>query len=159
MRVVAGIDPGTKGALVILADGEVEQIWRLTNATPADVIAVIDEVQATYGTPAVCAVEDIRVHAGLPGGKAQLYRQGHNRGVLVGCVAAVRWPVVEVLPRAWQSTYLGVTADKATHIAAAQRLWPSRTWLKSHDGDADAALIARWAWLTQTVQVQTEVAS
>ena len=156
-RVVAGIDPGTKGALVILADGAVEQIWRLTNATPADVIAVIDEVQATYGTPAVCAVEDIKVHKGLPGSKNTFYAQGHNRGVIVGCVAALRWPVVEVLPQEWQRMYR-LTADKATHAAAAQRLWPSRIWVKTH-GDADAALIARWAWLTQTVQVQTEVAS
>lgn len=91
-----------------------------------------------------------RVHA-MPGqGVVSMFSFGFSTGVLYGLLAAHQIEFQETAPAEWKRV-MRVTADKATSVAQAQRLWPKYADQLRHDGVAEAALIAAYGSAMQMV--------
>lgn len=139
-----GIDPGKSGALAIIRDdGDVQLV-------AFDETAYIDALRHTQGVDGVrgCVVE--RVAAMPKQGVASMFSFGENYGYIRGVLATLSIPYEVVTPVKWKRAF-GVTADKNTSVAVAQRLFPSVSLLrtdkcrKPHDGFAEALLMAEYA--------------
>ena len=147
---VVGIDPGINGAVAVLYKGELADVHdnptrsiKLKKGTRRRVDVdelrrIIDEVDAD-----VVAIEDVG-HVGDKGA----YSFGHANGAAEGAAAGyLRWLVK---PKVWQASAGITVADKALSREKAIELWPDFAHdfrLVKHADRAEAALIARWAWL------------
>ncbi|QEE39832.1 MULTISPECIES: hypothetical protein [unclassified Methylobacterium] len=80
---------------------------------------------------------------------------GMNAGVPRSVLQVLGIPFTYVDPTDWKKA-TGVTADKATSLAAARSLWPAHaatTFKRVKDNDrAEAALIARYGQRTRTAR-------
>ena len=147
---VVGIDPGINGAVAVLYRGELVAVHDMPTASFAlgkgnrrrvdarELHNIIDEVD-----PDVVVIEDVG-HVGNGGA----FSFGHAVGVAWGAAAGHKMWLVK--PKVWQASAGIVKADKAVSRAKAIELWPE--WsadfrLLKHADRAEAALIARWAWL------------
>lgn len=153
MTCFLGIDPGLSGALA-LYDPATDQLFI------ADVpVHILRKNGKLRREPDVQALSDIvgdialrtRVQvwiehvSAMPGeGAVGAFTFGKVVGLLTGVCAANRLVIERVTPSVWKKA-LAVPSDKDGARARASQLLPnhSRNWpLKSHDGRAEAALIA-----------------
>lgn len=166
MPLIAGIDPGLDGAIAILDPGThrpdpFDLGTSLTNPAivalydmptfeikvnskkrrQVDVYQVANMVAAHPGL-ALAVIEE--VHAMPKQGVSSSFSFGTNYGILLGTVASHKVPMRLVQPRTWKAVF-GLSADKDESRRAASRLMPleAKHWpLKSHDGRAEAVLLA-----------------
>lgn len=145
MKLIIGIDPGAKGAAVFLDErGEIygwfhSENWHddfrreMTRSVGhATMTVYIEKAQAMPGQ-----------------GVAGMFRYGQGYGEILGALAALGVPVIQVPPRTWQKVaYQGIGGEgKARSFEACRRLFPHVNLVpgkcrKPHDGLADALLIA-----------------
>lgn len=136
-----GIDPGKSGAMAIINGKKITTV-PFDEEAYADALARVDEKNA------FAVVE--RVNA-MPGqGVTSMFSFGTNYGFIQGLLMANRIPYELVIPQKWKKEF-GVTSDKNTSIAVAQRLFPDVSLLrtdkckKPDDGVAESLLMAEFA--------------
>lgn len=158
---VAGFDPGKSGAAAFLEPyaGQLAVF-----DMPLSRLGKRDQVDAAQ-LAGICSLVPLghavieAVHAMPRDGAVQAFSFGRSRGVIEGTVAALEIPTTLVDPAVWKRQ-MRVTADKDVSRARASQLFPACVLLwtaKSHDGRAEAALLALYGALslgiTPTVKV------
>lgn len=104
-----------------------------------------------YNAPSRITIERAQVFRGQ--GITSSGRIMENYGRLVGLMAGMRLPFVEVRPQTWQKSF-GISSKngntKSSSVLVAQQLFPGVNLMatprckKPHDGMSDALLIAEW---------------
>ena len=143
--VIWGIDPGINGALAAfhveeghldIHDMPIMEVRGKKTVSPQLVKNILSEHHGP-----VC-IE--RVGA-MPGqGVSSMFNFGKGYGILLGVVAGLDMPIVEVAPPTWTKS-LKVPQGKDGHRARACELLPAYSQMfarKKDDGRADAALLA-----------------
>ena len=156
LRLTIGIDPGLSGAVAILADGEMVDVFDMPTVgrgkagrqtvNAGDLAARL----RAYMRSAVGA----HVHAGIelvgamPGqGVVSMFRFGQAFGAVQGVIAAMGISTEYVTPVTWKRAYGLLGTQKDASRGKASDLYPLAPLSRKRDhGRADALLIARWAW-------------
>lgn len=137
-----GIDPGAKGALSIISkDGTVDCI-------PYNKQAYLNALASLPVCETFCVIEKVgaRPHQGV----TSMFHFGEAYGWLQGVLECLGVPYQAVTPGNWKKSF-GCTADKASSVQAAQRLFPRvdlrRTprSFKNDDNIAESLLMAEYA--------------
>jgi hypothetical protein len=145
-KAIVGIDPGSKGGVVLLDDEGV--IAELVSMPTVDVFADLIEKWKPHH---VC----IEKSQSLPGNAAsRMYNYGVHNGELRGVLVALQVPFTLVPPKIWQAEmFLGTDSTdlpKKRALEAARRLFPGQDFRASDrcktpsDGLVDAALIGTY---------------
>ncbi len=153
-----GIDPGLDGGLVVWEPGETTpQYTARLKTLLEDKDALINALRyyrpCKYSSVVRCALEAIPTgHPGMRGTRSAL-TMGRNWGYIRGVLAAFEYDVVEPSPKKWMKM-LPDGEGKDRSISAAQQLIPGINLYpgkvrKPHDGLADAACLAYYAWSTR----------
>jgi len=148
---ILGIDPGTSGALCLLAPTVdlIKEIWDfpLKQHFGHNVIdySLLGKMLLPYAKDIeLCVIED--VHSMPLQGVASTFSFGVSKGVVLGMVAAFQVPIFTPPPAVWKMN-MGLTKDKAASFAKATELYPEKKnfWArKCDDGRAEAVLLAEF---------------
>lgn len=146
---VIGIDPGLSGAAALVDDaGRLLDVFDLpvVGDGPA---AIVDGANLARFIRAVApdrAVVEL-VSAMPKQGAASTFKFGRAVGVILGVLAAVEIPVVQVAPTRWKKA-MRLDREKETSRLRAIETWPAAAseFARKRDHDrAEAALLALWA--------------
>lgn len=135
-----GIDPGKKGALAIIEDGN-------TTVVPCDYGEYASQLSAL--DPAYTIVSIERVHAMPKQGVSSCFVFGEGFGIIQGILIALGFKYNKVEPWVWKKHY-GIGRDKDESIHLARETFPCVSLLptprckKDSDGMAEALLIAKY---------------
>ena len=156
--IVAGIDPGMSGAIVMKnGDGTLSfrDIPTYNTAKKGKVrrkpdIAAIREIF----TGNIISHVFIEKAQSMPRqGVASVFNYALTYGVLLGVLASFKLPYTEITSQAWKKVML-CGMDKSSKDAAryrASQLWPNQSDMfrrKKDEHRAEAALIAEYGWRT-----------
>ena len=152
MKII-GIDCGLSGAITVIEKSKIiEKI-----VMP---VIKITKTKHDYDIPAIITFLNnypeaniiIEKTQALPGkGVVQMFKLGRGYGIIIGIVAALKYPYFLVHPKTWQTKmFRDVNKDntKLASIYVAKRLFPNENFKatsrckKDHDGLTDSALIA-----------------
>jgi crossover junction endodeoxyribonuclease RuvC len=163
LRITIGVDPGISGALVVLADGEPVQFIDMptyarasggNEVDPFRMSAIVRGiVQQHSGAFISAALEPPSTRPGESPTRGQ--RSGESYGIVKGVLGAhgIRW--CEVRPQTWKKYFglIGTEKDDA-RLYAIKRHPAAMSCMarKKDNGRADALLIARWAWETESFE-------
>ncbi len=153
MRVI-GIDPGLSGAIAILEDNKVLQIFdmpvmaegkknkrQLNNAQLVNIIK--DNTQGSEEKAVV--VEQVNA---MPGqGVTSMFNFGQTFGAIKGICAALNLPIFFVRPTKWKKHFELINSSKDSSRTKAIEMYPSLSNQLSKKKDvnkSDAILIARY---------------
>ena len=148
--LVAGIDPGASGALVILEDGSPIEWTQMPTMKVGSATRVNGSAVAAFFLHT--HVEHVYVEqvGAMPGqGVSSMFNFGHSTGTVMGVLSALFIPHTLVTPQAWKKAAGLTGTDKDAARARALQLWPDwRELDKKGNGQAlaDAALIARYGY-------------
>lgn len=139
---VVGIDPGLTGAIALVSNERLLQVWDMPVINGhVDVLGlgdVLDECEY------IDTVVIEHLHA-MPRGSKASWSLGYSVGAIEAVVVMASHPLVRLSPQAWKKS-LGLTGkDKSASRALAIERWPKMRdefRLVKHDGRAEAALIA-----------------
>jgi crossover junction endodeoxyribonuclease RuvC len=151
---VIGIDPGLHGAIACLDATDGHLIWVEDMPTLGKVVNAAELADLLGGERIITAAVEA-VHAMPRQGVSSSFNFGVSLGIVLGVLGALDVAVTHPTPAAWKKA-MGVTADKASSRRRATDLWPawSGTFARvKDDGRAEAALIARHAWVNLAGQV------
>lgn len=160
LRLTLGIDPGTSGAIVVLADGEPVKMLDMPandrldigrEVNPVALAAQLRGIVMQYPGAHVMAALELVGSRPMEGSRS-VFRFGEGYGVVKGVLGALGIGWVDVRPQAWKKHHgLIGTAKDAARIYAMQRFPRVALSLKRKrdGGRADALLIALWAWETE----------
>jgi hypothetical protein len=165
LRLTIGIDPGKRGAVAALADGQPVAVHDMPLDREGEVdgralAATLRGLLMQHTGAAVLVVhEKINGFSGDKG--ARVIPLGQADGIARGVVAALGLPAVRVHPQTWKSYFKlrkqpgGPEIGKDASRNLVVRMFPDRAlqYLRAKDdGRAEAVLLALWA-------VQTEAAA
>ncbi len=143
---VLGVDPGQKGALILLGESGIKWAWDWAGQEEA--VDVVGFLASMYPVR-LAAVEKVWCTRGNSARSNTTFQQ--HVGTWRGLLAAFSIPQVDVEPRRWGKGLLRAKRgpkDKPS-VEVVERLYPNLVLRTSRgrvlDGRADAALIARWA--------------
>ena len=153
MRVI-GIDPGLSGAIAILEDNKVLQIFDMPvmaegkknkrQLNSAQLVNIIKE--NTQGSEEKAVVVE-QVNA-MPGqGVTSMFNFGQTFGAIKGICAALNLPVFFVRPTKWKKHFELINSSKDSSRTKAIEMYPSLSNQLSKKKDvnkSDAILIARY---------------
>jgi crossover junction endodeoxyribonuclease RuvC len=141
-----GIDPGLSGAIALLRNGEYAEVWDMPmmgrgSGTKQQVNAA--EVASILRECPPCPAYFELVGA-MPGqGVSSMFNFGKAAGAVMGALAALQFPMVEVTPAKWKREFGLIGKEKDMARTVAQQLMPTAPLsLKKHCGRADALLLA-----------------
>ena len=143
--VYIGIDPGAKGAMALLEDGE-----RLPKIIPYNKEDYIDRLRTLFYEEAECICCIEAVHALPKQGLTSTWNFGVSYGWLLGLLDTLAIPYQPITPQKWKREF-GLTSDKAKSIEVCKRLFPGVNLLrtersrKEDDGMAEALLLSLYA--------------
>lgn len=143
MTTYIGIDPGAAGAVAVLY-GKREPFVADMPPNPRDLTQIFAEAP---GSPELVHLVVVERQGARPGqGVASVFKIGQRYGEIVGVLAAMGLPYVEVMPGVWKR-YMGLTGkDKEASRTMARQLWPDAPLARKKDeGRAEALLIAEYA--------------
>ena len=141
MKVI-GIDPGQKGALVIL-DGDIITLHQM----PEDATGIL-AILSEHTTDSHVFLEKAQA---MPGqGNVSMFNYGVGFGTILGILTALKLPHTLVHPKTWcKVMHQGTKADEAKKrsLEAARRLYPHVEFIRPRcrnpdEGYIDAILIA-----------------
>jgi len=150
------VDPGKSGAIALFDecsnDISVFPFKAMTEVEIAEAVrAALERSKDAQGNPSITAmVERVGGHvAGSDQPGSAMFTFGRNTGFVLGCLAALRIPTVEVVPQKWQA-FAGAgtkggrtkTEWKRHLLGLAQNQYPGK---KLTVGVADAVLILAYA--------------
>jgi crossover junction endodeoxyribonuclease RuvC len=145
--IIAGIDPGKTGAMVILYPDNTAIVCRvpLAGKDPAWSLWSHEWSMALeFNTPDTFVIEDVSARPGQ--GVTSMFKFGETMGFAHGLarVAVPLAPIIWVTPSVWKRK-MGLTSDKTNSREEARRLIPKLTpelGRVKDDGVAEAALLA-----------------
>ena len=142
-KVVIGIDPGKKGAAVVLSSTrKILDVYDYID--PLETSSILAQWKKNFDI-GLAVLEQVHSFPGQ--GVVSSFSFGMNYGVWQGVLSAVKVPWQLVTPRTWQKGLVipsdGSTA-KERSLAVARRLFPTEGYFKrKKDADrADAVLMA-----------------
>ena len=153
MRVI-GIDPGLSGAIAILEDNKVLQIFDMPvmaegkknkrQLNSAQLVNIIKEnIQGSEEKAVV--VEQVNA---MPGqGVTSMFNFGQTFGAIKGICAALNLPIFFVRPAKWKKHFELINSSKDSSRTKAIEMYPSLSNQLSKKKDvnkSDAILIARY---------------
>ena len=153
MRVI-GIDPGLSGAIAILEDNKVLQIFDMPvmaegkknkrQLNSAQLVNIIKENNQGSEEKAV-VVEQVNA---MPGqGVTSMFNFGQTFGAIKGICAALNLPIFFVRPTKWKKHFELINSSKDSSRTKAIEMYPSLSNQLSKKKDvnkSDAILIARY---------------
>lgn len=160
MTIYIGIDPGISGAIALVAqDGTLVAVHDMptmqitvgkgkrSRISEGELAALFDDI-AGKNSVAMCMIEDVGPRP--MDGAVAAFNFGASFGAIKQAVASAMLPYATITPAKWKRI-MGLDSDKAKSRQMAQRTWPDKAALFSRvkdDGRAEAALLARHAWLS-----------
>jgi len=151
--IIIGIDPGLTGAIAVLHDGRLTEIYDMPTAPRGSRNAVIPAALTDILRQWDDGLAFVEMVHSMPGqGVSSAFNFGHGCGVIEGVLAALRIPSTLVTPQKWKKA-MSVSADKGQARGRAMQLFPassSRFARVKDDGRAEAALIALYGYQTMT---------
>lgn len=163
LRITIGVDPGISGALVVLADGEPVQFIDMptyarasggNEVDPFRMSAIVRGiVQQHSGAFISAAIE--RIATRPTDSRVNNQNIGEGYGIIKGVLGShgIRW--CEVRPQVWKKYFGLIGTEKDDARLYAIKRHPAATSCmarKKDNGRADALLIARWAWETESFE-------
>jgi len=151
-EIVIGIDPGLKGALVVVDTTSGQLLVAVPMpAAIMDLYKFFCSTKAVYPS-AIIACEKAQTIPGRQSVKGA-FTQGRNFGVLQGVITMLHMPVHYIPPLTWQAEmHKGADGPgpKERSLCVAKNLWPCEKFtftekqIKPQDGIVDALLIAEY---------------
>jgi crossover junction endodeoxyribonuclease RuvC len=154
--IIIGVDPGLSGAIGVLNNGDYHSVYDMPTVSkgggsvksevdPAGLAAIIEYYK---GDDLVMVVE--RVNA-MPGqGSSSTFSLGDSFGCARAVAATLGLAMFYVSPVTWKK-HFKLPSDKEASRALAVRLYPAAPLnLKKYGDRAEALLLARWLYETQT---------
>ena len=152
MKVI-GIDPGVEGAIAMVYDTKLPELWDLEvtsiGATKQISPQGLIDILVAWGDIDAIFMEDNRAN-GSNGALAN-FSMGLSMGVVTGVAAALARPFHRVKPKEWQAQFglsnVRLVERKNAHRQRARELFPSMDTslnLIKHHNRADALLIAEY---------------
>ena len=152
--ILIGIDPGLTGAIAILEDKKVLNIYEMPvmaegkknkkQLNSAQLVSFIKEY-ANNNNDVVVIVEQVNA---MPGqGVTSMFNFGQTFGAIKGICAALKLPIFFVRPLKWKKHYELVNSSKDSSRTKAIEMYPtlSNQLAKKKDvNKSDAILIARF---------------
>lgn len=141
-----GIDPGQKGGLAYLENGQIAE-YTLMPLTVHDTVLWISDRLHNADGPVSLVVE---LAQSMPKqGVTSSFNYGRHFGQFEAIAAIAGIPYHEVRPAIWKKS-MGLNAAKVDSITLCQRLFPGVELIPNRcrvpkDGIAEACLIAEWA--------------
>lgn len=158
-RLTIGIDPGFTGAIGVLADGVFADVIDMPTCGrgKAGKRAVNAAYLASYLREQIAGHSGAYVHGVVEAvgsmprqGLASTFRFGQSHGCVLGVLAALRIPVLQVTPQVWKRSYSLIGCDKeASRALAIDRFPDAPLSRKRDDGRAEALLLAHWGFRTE----------
>lgn len=146
--IVAGIDPGKSGAMVILTGDNAGAAWRVpTVKTPKEVPAWADWWR-TWSAPLAFGIDLIvieQVGARPTQGVTSMFNFGQSLGFVKALAMSADAPVHYVTPSVWKGKFGLLNTDKSASREKARTLMPAleaEFRRVKDDGVAEAALLA-----------------
>ena len=150
--LVAGIDPGKDGAIVVLRDGAIVQQTLLRDCTPPSYLKCL-KLDAVFIEKAQVMDKDPNVR---PSARA-MFSYGRDYGFLCGSLIDLPCPLYYIPPQEWTGAVHKMSPHiqgkpKEASLFVARKIWPGMDWRasersrKPHDGIVDAALIGFYGW-------------
>jgi len=158
MSFIIGIDPGAAGAVAILEDGKLVQVFdmpvvqitvggKAKRRVAPELLA--SELRLYNLADTVAVVEQV---GAMPGqGVTSMFAFGQAYGLVLGVLAGLWIPTTTVTPSTWKKA-LKLNTGKDGARAKAAQLWPVQAGefkRAKDDGRAEAALLAYWRTVTK----------
>lgn len=151
-----GIDPGKAGAIVLLQDGKLIDIWDMpvtgkvsnkgSEINPQLLVKMIEEIfmltDVDEEKTIVAVIE--KVHSMPKQGVATTFAFGKGYGLIIGVIAAHNIPIKYVTPQAWKKHFSLIGTVKSASRTVALSMYPGHAnmfKLVKHTDRADALLI------------------
>jgi crossover junction endodeoxyribonuclease RuvC len=150
-----GVDPGMNGAIAILEDEDIVQIFDMPTTevkvgksikkrvNPQELVLEL----ALFKNQHIKGIIE-QVNAMPNQGVTSMFSFGRSLGVIEGVLAGCMIPYTHVTPAVWKKA-IGVNSSKDGAREMAMRIWPTKTELfkrKKDDGRAEAALLALYLY-------------
>ena len=156
--IIIGIDPGVSGAICILTDGKITEIYEMPTmidgkknkkqVNGAEVTNIINKELVNEKDINV-VIEHV---SGMPGqGVTSMFNFGQSFGVLKGICAALKLPVHFIRPVKWKKHFNLINTEKDASRTKVIEVFPyisSKISKKKDVNKADAILIARFFYET-----------
>ena len=152
--IIIGIDPGVSGAICILTDGKITEIYEMPTmidgkknkkqVNGAEVTNIINKELVNEKDINV-VIEHV---SAMPGqGVTSMFNFGQSFGVLKGICAALKLPVHFIRPVKWKKHFNLINTEKDASRTKVIEVFPyisSKISKKKDVNKADAILIARF---------------
>ena len=152
--IIIGIDPGVSGAICILTDGKITEIYEMPTmidgkknkkqVNGAEVTNIINKELVNEKDINV-VIEHV---SAMPGqGVTSMFNFGQSFGVLKGICAALKLPVHFIRPVKWKKHFNLINTEKDASRTKVIEVFPyisSKISKKKNANKADAILIARF---------------
>ena len=156
--IIIGIDPGVSGAICILTDGKITEIYEMPTmidgkknkkqVNGAEVTNIINKELVNEKDINV-VIEHV---SAMPGqGVTSMFNFGQSFGVLKGICAALKLPVHFIRPVKWKKHFNLINTEKDASRTKVIEVFPyisSKISKKKDSNKADAILIARFFYET-----------
>lgn len=167
-KVVIGIDPGGKGAIALMIDGKLEDVFDMpadkvltgkskrTRVNAASVAVLLLSFPTAYNPGDSMHVFIENVSSMPKEGVASAFAFGKACGIVEGAVAACGFSYTMVTPQTWKKA-VGMPRGKDKNAARrrAGQLFPELAQKFARvkdDGRSEAALLAYYGWRQQPPQ-------
>ena len=158
--IIIGIDPGVSGAICILTDGKITEIYEMPTmidgkknkkqVNGAEITNIINKELVNEKDVNV-VIEHV---SAMPGqGVTSMFNFGQSFGVLKGICAALKLPVHFIRPVKWKKHFNLINTEKDASRTKVIEVFPyisSKISKKKDANKADAILIARFFHETVT---------
>ena len=152
--IIIGIDPGVSGAICILTDGKITEIYEMPTmidgkknkkqVNGAEITNIINK-ELINKKDAKVVIEHV---SAMPGqGVTSMFNFGQSFGVLKGICAALKLPVYFIRPVKWKKHFNLINTEKDASRTKVIEVFPyisSKISKKKDANKADAILIARF---------------
>ena len=158
--LIIGIDPGIKGAICILKDGKILDVFDMPvmpvgkkNKSQVNGSQIYNEILSRTNQVNKKDVRVIIEHvSAMPGqGVTSMFNFGQSFGILKGICAAMQLPMYFVRPAKWKKYFNLINSEKDASRTKAIEIFPyfsSNLAKKKDSNKADAILIACYYYET-----------
>ena len=162
--LIIGIDPGIKGAICILKDGKILDVFDMPtmpvgkkNKSQVNGSQIYNEIQKAIINE---DKKDIKVVieqvSAMPGqGVTSMFNFGQSYGILKGICSAMQLPMFFVRPAKWKKYFNLINSEKDASRTRAIEIFPyfsSQLSKKKDSNKADAILIASFYYETYKIE-------
>ena len=162
--LIIGIDPGIKGAICILKNGKILDVFDMPimpvgkkNKSQVNASQIYNEIQKAIINE---DKKDVRVVieqvSAMPGqGVTSMFNFGQSFGILKGICSAMQLPIYFVRPAKWKKYFNLINSEKDASRTRAIEIFPyfsTHLSRKKDSNKADAILIASFYYETYKIE-------